>query len=212
MVFALKENNYITLHMMQDYLDVGDELLLRDPDELGNYSVEELQDSRDVHGSARDPDAVQGAPRRIQADAHRPADVAAARTTNSSIVPTNSLYIECLVGTHPLLEDFKLIHRALDVKKVQAEVRHAELENIRLAARALRGQGRGSGHREEDRDRGWAGPRYGEHRQLRPGYGGRACHTFRIQERGRRRRPRFGMPSWKTCVWPRACECTIRRS
>jgi len=56
------------------------------------------------------------------------------------IVPTNSLYIECLVGTHPLLEDFKLIHRALDVKKVQAEVRHAELENIRLAARALKGK------------------------------------------------------------------------
>ena len=56
------------------------------------------------------------------------------------IVPTSSLYIECLVGTHPLLEDFKLIHRALDVKKVQAEVRHAELENIRLAARAIRGK------------------------------------------------------------------------
>ena len=33
-IFALKENNYITLHMMQDYLDVGDELTLRDPDEL----------------------------------------------------------------------------------------------------------------------------------------------------------------------------------
>jgi hypothetical protein len=56
------------------------------------------------------------------------------------VVPTNSLYIECLVGTHPLLEDFKLIHRALDVKKVQAEVRHAELENVRLAARALEGE------------------------------------------------------------------------
>ena len=39
-----------------------------------------------------------------------------------------------------MLEDFKLIHRALDVKKVQAEVRHAELENIRLAARAIRGK------------------------------------------------------------------------
>ncbi len=35
MVFALKENNYITLHMMQDYLDVGEELLLRDPDPPG---------------------------------------------------------------------------------------------------------------------------------------------------------------------------------
>src|SRR5262245_30366562 len=56
------------------------------------------------------------------------------------VVPTSSLYIEALVGTHPLLEDFKLIHRALDVKKVQAEVRHAELENIRLAARALEGE------------------------------------------------------------------------
>src|SRR6476620_12129883 len=56
------------------------------------------------------------------------------------VVPTSSLYIECLVGTHTLLEDFKLAHRALDVKKVQAEVRHAELENIRLAARALKGK------------------------------------------------------------------------
>ena len=56
------------------------------------------------------------------------------------IVPTSSLYIEALVGTHPLLEDFKLIHRALDVKKVQSEVRHAELENIRLAARSLKGK------------------------------------------------------------------------
>ena len=32
------------------------------------------------------------------------------------------------------------IHRALDVKKVQAEVRHAELENVRLASRALKGK------------------------------------------------------------------------
>ena len=56
------------------------------------------------------------------------------------IVPTTSLYIEALVGTHPLLEDFKLLHRALDVKKVQAEVRHAELENVRLAARVLKGE------------------------------------------------------------------------
>jgi hypothetical protein len=51
------------------------------------------------------------------------------------IVPSNSLYIEALPGTHPLLEDFKLIHRAIDVKKAQAELRHAELENLRLAAR-----------------------------------------------------------------------------
>jgi hypothetical protein len=61
-------------------------------------------------------------------------------TSELVVVPTSSLYIEALVGTHPLLEDFKLIHRALDVKKVQAEVRHAELENVRLAARAMKGE------------------------------------------------------------------------
>ncbi len=43
-------------------------------------------------------------------------------------------------GKHPILEDFKLIHRVVDVKKVQSEVRHSELENVRLAARALKGE------------------------------------------------------------------------
>ncbi len=56
------------------------------------------------------------------------------------IVPSNSLYIEALPGTHPLLEDFKLIHRAIDIKKAQAEARHAELENLRLAARLANGE------------------------------------------------------------------------
>jgi hypothetical protein len=138
MVFALKANNYITLHMMQDYLEVGDELLIRDPDDYGDYTIDELRklatcvnaNSPETFNDFRDEF------RKVLID----------RLTSSRseseivIVPTSSLYIECLVGTHPLLEDFKLIHRALDVKKVQAEVRHAELENIRLAARALRAE------------------------------------------------------------------------
>jgi hypothetical protein len=53
------------------------------------------------------------------------------------VVPTNSLFIEVLPGTRPLLENFKLRHRELDVYKVQSEVRKAELENLRLAARLL---------------------------------------------------------------------------
>jgi hypothetical protein len=138
MVFALKENNYITLHMMQDYIDVGETLGLRDPDELGNYSIEELKELAECVRRTKPQlykdhiDDFKGA---IidRLGSGRPDD-------DRVIVPTNSLYIECLVGTHPLLEDFKLIHRALDVKKVQAEVRHAELENVRLAARALEGE------------------------------------------------------------------------
>jgi hypothetical protein len=57
------------------------------------------------------------------------------QTPEMVIVPSDALYIEALPGTHPLLEDFKLIHRAIDVKRAQAEARKAELENLRLAAR-----------------------------------------------------------------------------
>ena len=56
------------------------------------------------------------------------------------IVPTDSLFIEALPGVHPILEDFKLYHRVLDVKKVQADVRAAEFENVRAAARLLAGE------------------------------------------------------------------------
>jgi hypothetical protein len=143
MVFPLKETNYITLHMMQDYLDVGETLGLRDPDEFGDLSIEELRElaacvSRDDPQLFKDnrDEFKQVLIDRLSAP--RPDD-------DLVVVPTNSLYIECLVGTHPLLEDFKQIHRALDVKKVQSEVRHAELENIRRAARTLNGN-------EEDPD------------------------------------------------------------
>jgi hypothetical protein len=137
-IFALKENNYITLHMMQDYIELGDGLGLRDPDGFADYTLEDIQElAQCVYRS--DPDLV-----KKHSDDFK--QLVIDRLTDSRkesdevVVPTSSLYIEALVGTHPLLEDFKLIHRALDVKKVQAEVRHAELENVRLAARALKGE------------------------------------------------------------------------
>ena len=138
MIFALHENNFLTLHMMQNYLYVNDELLIRDPDELSNYTVEKLQElaaclrKRNPRLYERYRDTFKHLLIKRLSSGHPDDDLV--------VVPTSSLYIEALVGTHPLLEDFKLIHRALDVKKVQAEVRHAELENIRLAARALKGK------------------------------------------------------------------------
>jgi hypothetical protein len=137
-VFPLKANNYITLHMMQDYLEVGDELLIRDPDDYGDFTVDELRElATCVNQNAPDTfNNLRNDFRQMLIDR-----LTSSRSESDTvIVPSSSLYIECLVGTHPLLEDFKLIHRALDVKKVQAEVRHAELENIRLAARALEGE------------------------------------------------------------------------
>lgn len=137
-IYALNENNYVTLHMMQNYLEVSDEVTLRDPDDFANYTVDQLQEIA----------ACMFKRDRTAYDAYKPKLVRLIRDRLISgrpeddrvIVPTTSLYIEALVGAHPLLEDYKLVHRALDVKKVQAEVRHAELENVRLAARALRGK------------------------------------------------------------------------
>ena len=138
MIFPLKTNNYITLHMMQDYLELADQIVVHDPHEFGEYTLDDLQrfatclrkKNRDVYDKHRK--AIR------QAIIDRL--MSGRKDSELVVVPTTSLYIEALVGTHPLLEDFKLIHRALDVKKVQAEVRHAELENIRLAARALEGE------------------------------------------------------------------------
>jgi hypothetical protein len=62
------------------------------------------------------------------------------RSTDEIIIPTGQLFIEALPGSHPLLEDFKLLHRLEDVRKVKSEVRRAELENLRLAARVVGGQ------------------------------------------------------------------------
>ena len=137
-IFALNENNYITLHMMQDFLEVSDEVRLRDPDDVGNYTVDELQELA-MCQYRKSPDEFRDNAERFRTLIFERL-ISGRAEDDRVVVPTASLYIEALVGTHPLLEDFKLIHRALDVKKVQAEVRHAELENIRLAARALKGK------------------------------------------------------------------------
>jgi hypothetical protein len=136
-IYRLKENNYLTLHMMQNYLELSDEVQLRDPDDVANYTVSELQALATCMRKQN----------KTAYEAHREEikQMIVDRLTSGRaeddrvVVPTNSLYVEALVGTHPLLEDFKLLHRALDVKKVQGDVRHAELENVRLAARALKG-------------------------------------------------------------------------
>ncbi|MBO0691769.1 MAG: hypothetical protein J2P58_02630, partial [Acidimicrobiaceae bacterium] len=138
-IYPLVENNFITLSMMLDYLEFADEVVrLRDPDPFGDYSVAELLELADCV-KKRSSDT-------FKAHANDFKDLIIKRLLSGQaeddrvVVPTDSLYLEALVGTHPLLEDFKLLHRALDVKKVQAEVRHAELENVRLSARALRGK------------------------------------------------------------------------
>ena len=130
---------------MQDYLDLETISAFAIPTRVATTPSTQLLELA-ACVSRKEPATWKSDEGRLQEAAHRPARLAQL-DGELVIVPTSSLYIECLVGTHPLLEDFKLIHRALDVKKVQAEVRHAELENIRLAARALEGEREDPGHR-----------------------------------------------------------------
>jgi hypothetical protein len=133
-IFPVKEPNHLHWYMMQDFIDpeTGG---LRDPDDAGNETSEELLDyacclkRRGI--DEKDP-RYQEVLDKLRARAASPQ-----RESELIIVPTDALHIEALPGKHPVLEDFKLVHRAIDVKKVQAEVRRAELENVRLGARLL---------------------------------------------------------------------------
>lgn len=134
MIFPLVNfDNYMAWYLMQDYIHFDDTagLIASDPDPTAGLTLDQLKKAMAaIH--AQDPASF---------SANEPAfqqimlQLLSSATQQMVIVPSNSLYIEALPGTRPLLEDFKLIHRAIDVKKAQAELRKAELENLRLAAR-----------------------------------------------------------------------------
>jgi hypothetical protein len=132
MIFPLKRPCYLTSYMLREFVDgyFG----VKDPDELGNYTVEELEDYVDCVSKRTD---VSDADKKKLRDLLKSRLAAARVTSDLIIVPTGQLFIEALPGRHPLLEDFKLRHRLEDVRKVHAEVRHAELENLRLASRLV---------------------------------------------------------------------------
>lgn len=137
MIFPATQANYLHTYMMQDYIDpqTGG---LRDPDEFSNYTTEELLEY--VCCLQKGAPEVFAEYREYLLNLVKKRMTTPRKESELVVVPTGSAYIEALPGKHPILEDFKLVHRALDVKKVQAEVRNAELENVRLAARLLEGE------------------------------------------------------------------------
>jgi hypothetical protein len=133
MMFPLKQDNALTDFMTTPYYDpfTG----LRDPDALANWTLPEfagyvccLKEHSNGDEFLSYLPGLTEVYRRLK---ERESD------TGEIVVPTGSLYIEALPGAHPILEDFKLAHRAIDVKKAQSDVRLGELENLRMAARLL---------------------------------------------------------------------------
>lgn len=145
LIFPLRQSNALTDFMMTPFVD--SELGLRDPDEFGNFTPEEFlayahalheEMKRQLEKGEITEKELEAAIDRLGNQLRRLLS-APRRAEDEIVVPTGSLYIEALPGAHPILEDFKLLHRAIDVKKVQAEVRKLEMENIRYAARIIEG-------------------------------------------------------------------------
>lgn len=166
-IFPMKRPTYLTTFMLQEFVD--ENYGLRDPDEMGNWPLPDVvQAIRTLARSGPSSEAIQ-ARKKLLLD--RCAAMLASPRTHSDevIVPTGQLFVEALPGRHPLLEDFKLRHRREDLRRAQTEVRHAELENIRLAARLV------AGEREDpeidrrivvDRELARSGPCHGLHEDV----------------------------------------------
>jgi hypothetical protein len=140
MMFPLTDfNNYMTWYLIQNHihLDPTAGLVFSDPDPDADIPTpDKLEEAlKAIH--AQNPDSFAAHESDFEAAMLQ---LLSNQVEQMVIVPSDQLYIEALPGTHPILEDFKLMHRALDVKKVQAEVRKAELENLRLAARLASGE------------------------------------------------------------------------
>ena len=137
MMFPLKKSNVLTDFMMIPYLDAT--FGLSDPDPLGNWTLKDLVEYvcclRKTLSKEEFAELLPGMMQAYQQLVNAPGT-----DGDEIVVPTDSLFIEALPGVHPILEDFKLFHRVIDVKKAQAGVRAAEFENLRAAARLLAGE------------------------------------------------------------------------
>lgn len=137
LILPLRQANVLTRYMMVPYADAA--AGLRDPDTLGNYTRSELETYVCcLKKRLGEQEFAELRPLINQLYARLLSDTR--RDEEEVVVPTGSLFIEALPGTHPILEDFKLRHRAIDVVAAATEVRRKELENLRYAARIVAGE------------------------------------------------------------------------
>ncbi len=137
MMFPLKRSNVLTDFMTIPYLDPVNGLI--DPDPLGNWTLSSFAEyACCLYHTLTKKEFEKKLPGLMEV--YKLLINSPGVEGEEIIVPTTSLFIEALPGVHPVLEDFKMFHRAIDVKKVQADVRAIELENLRLASRLIEGE------------------------------------------------------------------------
>jgi hypothetical protein len=133
-IFPLKEHNALTEFMAAPYVDAAFGAM--DPDDLSNVTLDEYG----KYVCCLHDRLAPGDFENLKPLLKRWLEVLLAdplRNGEEITLPTDSLFIEILPGAHPLLEDFKLRHRELDVYKAAEDIRKARMETLRLASRLL---------------------------------------------------------------------------
>jgi hypothetical protein len=133
-IYPLKDSNGLTDYMMTPYIDTT--MGVRDPDGAGNWTLEEFRTYIECLKKTLKPsefnkieDQLEEQAKKILTSPHRDGE--------HITIPSNSLYMQMLVDSGKALEGFKEEHRKMDVLKVKAEVRAAELDNLRRAKLVL---------------------------------------------------------------------------
>jgi hypothetical protein len=129
-LFPLTSSCALTNYMLSEYIDSN--YGVSDPDGSGAFDPEQFDDQWQAALAAGDQATLTQLQNYLKAHIEE-----INNESDEIIVPTGQLFIEALPGSHPLLEDFKLLHREADVASVLAQNRHAELENLRLASRLV---------------------------------------------------------------------------
>jgi hypothetical protein len=144
MILPMVESNPLTEFMAQPYVTLAEgEFRLTDPDPLGNMTLDEFSSyvcclkrrSKQLadSGGAESFEAMKPMLRKaLQRLIEK-----SRRNDEEIVIPSDCLFIEALPGVHSILEKFKHLHRQIDVKRAQSDLRHSELENIRRAQRIL---------------------------------------------------------------------------
>jgi hypothetical protein len=140
MIFALNKPNAITSFMMTPYVErAAGGFGITDPDDLGNMSLDEFSNYVCCLRKKLSPDEFASLKDTLEAQLATLLQ-SPLRDDEEIVVPLDAMYIEALPGAHPILENFKLLHRQIDAADAQENLRLKKMEKLRYVQRLLAGE------------------------------------------------------------------------
>ena len=142
LVFPMDEANPITDFMMDPYVKLAEgEYGVSDPDPIGNMTLDEFADyvcCLKKHYQDADQPEVFDAMKPELRDALKKLLQSSRREEDIVIPCEDGLYIEVLPGAHSAMEQYKQLHRIIDVKSAQEDLRIKGLNAVRRAEMILK--------------------------------------------------------------------------